>query len=203
MKKSVICLLAALALLLSVGGCANGASRSGGQSAASPAPAPADQPTEELTDQSAPPAVSDDYVEREGVDFAEGQLYAVAHLGYQNADALDDYAARYLGGVRPPVHYVSDGDFYLVIPRYAGMALSLLVNDMETGESRLRFEDPDCEPFVVQCNVSDIFPDVTIQLDYQDQRVEFSPFLSLENGDLDVGDAGLDLTEPPAPTPGV
>lgn len=112
---------------------------------------------------------------RDAIPFEAGQLYAVAYLGYQTADGLNYYAQRYLDGDKLPVHYVSDGDYYLVIPRYNSMSLSLYVNDFEASLGTLRFRDPDCEPFVIQCNVSDIFADVTMRLEYNGETAEFSP----------------------------
>ena len=135
---------------------------------------------------------------RDAIPFEPGQLYAVAYLGYQTADGMDYYAERYLDSDKLPVHYVSDGDYYLVIPRYDGMSLSLYVNDFETSLGTLRFRDPDCRPFVIQCNVSDIFADVTMRLEYNGETVEFSPFISLKDGSLMVDERGLDLTEPGA-----
>ena len=133
---------------------------------------------------------------RDAIPFEAGQLYAVAYLGYQTADDLDYYAQRYLDSDQLPIHYVSDGDYYLVIPRYDGMSLSLYVNDFDTSLGTLRFRDPDCGPFVIQCNVSDIFADVTVRLEYNGDTAEFSPFISLKDGTLMVGERGLDLTKP-------
>ena len=135
---------------------------------------------------------------RDAIPFEAGQLYAVAYLGYQTTDGLDYYVERYLDSDKLPVHYVSDGDYYLVIPRYDGMSLSLYVNDIETSLGTLRFRDPDCGPFVIQCNVSDIFADVTVHLEYNGDMAEFSPFISLKDGSLMIGEQGLDLTEPGA-----
>ena len=81
-----------------------------------------------------------------------------------------------------------------MIPRYSGMELSLYKNDLETSERTLFYHDPDCEPFIIQCNVSDIFSDATIQLTYQGDTVEFSPFISLKDGSLEIGEHGLNLT---------
>jgi hypothetical protein len=67
---------------------------------------------------------------------------------------------------------------------------------METMQSSLIYEEPDCQPFILQCNVSDIFADATICLTYQDQTAEFSPFISLKDGSLDVGAYGLNITKP-------
>ena len=150
-------------------------------------PAPSD--TDTIPD--IPPASK-----RDAIPFEAGQLYAVAYLGYQTSDGLDCYAERYLDSGKLPVHYVSDGDYYLVIPRYDGMALSLYVNDVETSLGTLRFWDPDCGPFVIQCNASDIFSDATVLLEYNGEEAEFSPYISLRDGALMIGERGLDLTRP-------
>ena len=125
--------------------------------------------------------------------FEEGQYYAAAYLGYQEMGSLEPYA-RYLEGEEPPVHYISPGDFYLVVPRYSGMALAIYKTDIETMEPALVYEDPDCRPFIIQCNVSDIFSDTVIRLTYQGETAEFIPFISLENGRPDIGEKGLDIT---------
>lgn len=131
----------------------------------------------------------------EKIPFAQDQYYAAAHVGYQQIDDLDYYTERYLDSDQISIHYLSDGDYYLIIPRYSGMKLSLFRNDLESSEPILIYEDPDCEPFLLQCNVSDIFPDATVRLTYQDHTAEFSPFISLKDGSVDIGTQGLDLTK--------
>ncbi|MBC8536504.1 hypothetical protein [Feifania hominis] len=131
---------------------------------------------------------------REAIPFSDGQLYAVAHLGYQKIEHLEHYVREYLSGDNPPVFYLSSGDYYLVIPRYDGMELKLYENDLNSSQPTLVYEDPDCEPFILQCNASDIFADATIRLTYGDSEAEFSPFLSLKDGSLEIGPGGLELT---------
>ena len=131
---------------------------------------------------------------REAIPFTEGQLYAAAYLGYQQIEDLDYYVQQYLDSDELPVHYLSSGDYYLIIPRYSGMELSLYRNDFDTSEPILIYRDPDCQPFLLQCNASDIFADATIRLTWEDETVEFSPFLSLKDGSVEIGDRGLDLT---------
>ena len=135
---------------------------------------------------------------RDAIPFETGQLYAAAYLGCQTADGLDCYAQRYLDSDKLPVYYISNGDYYLGIPRYDGMSLSLYVNDIGTSLGTLRFRDPDCRPFVIQCNASDIFADVTVRLEYNGEAAEFSPFISLKDGAPMIGERGLDLTKPGA-----
>ena len=132
---------------------------------------------------------------RDNIPFEEGQAYAVAHLGYLEIEDLDYYVERYLDGDQLPTHYFSYGDYYLVIPRYSGMELSLYRNDITTSDATLVYEEPDCRSFIIQCNVSDIFPDATIQLRYEGTAVEFSPFISLKDGSVVVGEKGLNITK--------
>ena len=165
MKRILLCLAALYSCLSLLGGCAE-----------------------------APSAGSRSEPGWNNIPFADGQLYAVAHLGYQEMDSLDLYVKEYLDSGQIPVHYFSPGDFYLVIPRYAEMGLALYQNDLTTSDSVLVYEDPNCRPFILQCNVSDIFSDATIRLSYQGSTVEFSPFISLKDGSAEVGEAGLDIT---------
>lgn len=131
---------------------------------------------------------------RDSIPFTEGQFYAAVYLGYQQMEDLNYYAEQYLDSDQVPVHYLSDGDYYLVIPRYTGMKLTLYRNDLETLEPILLYEDPDCRPFLLQCNASDIFADAVVRLTYGDETAEFSPFISLKDGSVEIGDQGLDLT---------
>lgn len=121
-------------------------------------------------------------------------LYSVAYLGHGEASDLSYYADA-LGLVEDvPTYYVSGGDYYLIIPRHENMQLSLYRNDMETGEQTLMHEEDACRPFILACNVSDIFPDAAIVLTWQGETVEFSPFLSLRDGSLDIGTRGANIT---------
>ena len=158
-----------------------------------PAPTDTPDPTPGSTDP-VPDLVPPEPAGRDAIPFEEGQLYAAAYLGYRTTDGLDRYIERFLDSDKLPVHYVSDGDYYLVIPRYDGMALSLYVNDFDTSLGTLRFFDPDCGPFIIQCNASDIFDDVTVRLEYGGAAAEFSPHISLKDGSLVLGALGLDLT---------
>lgn len=131
----------------------------------------------------------------ESIPFQEDQLYAVAYLGYDEIGDLSFYIQKYLDSDNIPVHYLSQGEYYLVIPRYSNMSLSLYKNDFQTSESSLIFEEKKCRPFIIQCNVSDIFPDATIRFAYNDETVEFSPYISLKDGSVVVGDRGINITK--------
>ena len=127
--------------------------------------------------------------------YEDGQLYAVAYLGYQEPTELAFYRQTYFGGRELPVHHISDGDFYLIIPRDPNATVRLFRNDMLTQTSSIFYEQPDGSPFVIGCNISDIFPDVTVEITTSDgEKVEFSPFISLEDGSVEVGERGLNIT---------
>jgi hypothetical protein len=137
-----------------------------------------------------------DVSKMQSIPFSEEQFYAAAYLGYQELGDLTCYIEAYLDSGNLPIHYFSDGEYYLIIPRYDDMELKLYENDIQTGTSSLVFEDPVCRPFLIQCNVSDIFPDATICLSRGEETVSFSPFISLEDGAVEVGESGLDITKP-------
>lgn len=131
----------------------------------------------------------------DAIPFRDDQLYAVAYLGYDEIRDLSFYTENYLDDENLPIHYLSKGEYYLVIPRYADMTVRLYQNDIETMDTSLIYEDAECRPFIIQCNVSDIFPDATIRLTHQTETVEFSPYISLQDGSVMVGDRGLNITK--------
>lgn len=210
MKKTLI--FASLLTCLLLAGCAPKTPSSGstasapdpGSSSSTPdvfgsssAPAPAASgSTSDAADPGSASCSQTQTSKRDQIPFTDGQSYAVAHLGYLEIEDLDYYVQRYLDSDDIPIHYLSSGDYYLIIPRYEGMELSLYVNDFNTSQSTLFYQETDCQPFILQCNVSDIFPDATIELTYQGEKVSFSPFISLKDGSLDIGEHGLDLTKP-------
>jgi len=131
----------------------------------------------------------------DSIPFIQDQLYAVAYLGYEEIGELSFYIQKYLDSKNIPIHYLSQGEYYLVIPRYSNMSLSLYKNDIETMNSSLIFEEKECRPFIIQCNVSDIFSDATISFTYNNETIEFSPYISLKDGTVMVGDRGINITK--------
>lgn len=170
MKKLLAFLLAFL-LLLTMIGCSNG-------------------PNTEMPNTPDLPETS----KLDAIPFDAGQFYGVAYLGYEEIEDLTFYVENYLDNENLPIHYISNGEFYLVIPRYADMAMRLYRNDNETAERILVYEEAVSRPFIIQCNISDIFADAIICLTYQTETAEFSPYISLEDGSVEVGEYGLDIT---------
>ena len=167
---------------------------------AAPAPDATSTPTQEAA---AAPTPTPDPLST--LPYEDGQFYAAAYLGYLEPKDLDFFRQTYFGGRELPVHHISDGDFY---PGKQGAhtgahrqdgnpnaTVRLLRNDMLTQTSSIFYEQPDGSPFVIGCNVSDIFPDVTVEITASDgEKVSFSPFISLEDGSVEVGERGLNIT---------
>lgn len=66
------------------------------------------------------------------------------------------------------------------------MIVRLYRNDMETLGKNVEHESDVCKPFIEQCNISDIFPDVTVKLTYQGEMVEFLLYISLRDGSVQI-----------------
>ena len=67
-------------------------------------------------------------------------------------------------------------------------------NDMVTDSKTLFYEQTNGDAFVIGCNVSDIFPDVTVSITSGGETVDFSPYISLKDGSVQVGARGLNIT---------
>ena len=174
--KKLIALILALTMLLIFAGCKN----------------------VEVEDQTDATTVLDTIVaqeksKRDNIPFEEGQLYAVAYMGYQQMKPIERYS-EYLDDLDLPIYSISEGDFYLVIPRFNNTDLKLYKIDTGTGEKTLFKEVKNSGAFVVQCNISDIVNDVSIELISADEKTEFSPFISLKDGSLQIGKRGLNIT---------
>jgi len=131
---------------------------------------------------------------QDNIPFEDHHLYAVAYLGYLEMTDFDLYAEKYLDYTQLPIHHFSQGEYYLIIPRYSDMHLEFYKEDIATFVSTLIYEEANCKPFIIQCNISDIFPDATIKLTHNETTVEFSPYVSLENGSVKIGEKGLLLS---------
>lgn len=125
------------------------------------------------------------------IPFQEGDLYAVAYLGYQEMGDLTPYLDTYLDGRRPDSFFVSDGDIYLVIPRYPDMEMKLWKNRIDMEEPEILYETDSCRPFLIHCNISDIFADAVVEFSHEGKIIEYSPFLSLEDGSIQTGESGV------------
>ena len=131
----------------------------------------------------------------ESISFADGQMYAVAFLGYgeKDTETWNRMQREYLDETDIPIHVISEGDIYLIIPRYTDMNLSISKIDPDTSKATKFYEEANAKPFLIQCNVSDIIQDAEITLTRNGESTTFTPFQSLKDGTIQVGEKGLNL----------
>lgn len=121
----------------------------------------------------------------ENIDFSEDEMYAVAYIGYTEYSALEEYKEIYLG-YDVDIHIIHDAEYYLIIPKDSYSSLKIYENDINSDAKILRFESQNARPFLIGCNASDIFPSSTIEI----AGIEFSPYESLKDGSIQVGEYG-------------
>ncbi len=163
-----------------------------GDKVAEPTQVPSMEPSVTPTNTPTPIEVQS---KRNNIPFEDNQLYAVACLGYITIEDMDYYLENYLDEEEIPQYYFSGEEYYLIIPRYEDMEVRLYRNDLATMGKTLEKECEPGKPFIVQCNVSDIFPDVTVELTHNGETVEFSPYISLKDGSVQVGERGMNITK--------
>ena len=67
--------------------------------------------------------------------YTEGQLYAAAWLGWQGTGDLSRYADLCPGIEEAPVLHLSDGEYWLILPRYPGTALEVRMSSWRTSSA--------------------------------------------------------------------
>lgn len=72
--------------------------------------------------------------------------------------------------------------------------MRLYKNDMVTDSKTLFYEQTNGDAFVIGCNVSDIFPGRDGLDHVGGETVDFSPYISLKDGSVQVGARGLNIT---------
>lgn len=101
-------------------------------------------------------------------------------------------------------------ELYLIIPRSKSQQVvvnRLALEDMNEYTSDTLYASPFGEPFLLQCNYSDIFSDAQVVItDLHDEHLRWSPFLSLKDGRLQTqaedGKKVYDFTKYPSDADG-
>lgn len=129
---------------------------------------------------------------------------------------LSEDCAAHLSDAFPDAFTVLPQDYVLVKPRFSaffhtgldlilrrlGVQTVLLAGTTTPNCIRttcydaisLFYEQTNGDAFVIGCNVSDIFPDVTVSITSGGETVDFSPYISLKDGSVEVGECGLNIT---------
>jgi hypothetical protein len=133
-------------------------------------------------------------LEQDLISYQDDQLYAIAYIG-QDEHALPYYLNTYTRSSEEGLQIctVSQGDYYLIIPRYSTMTVKVDKIDVSTSKETAVFEQSDCKPFLLRCNVSEIFLDAAVTITYEKETETFSPSISLKDGSVLAGERGLVL----------
>lgn len=126
------------------------------------------------------------------ITFNDNEIYAVGYLGYNNYN-YNVYSDKYLTDDYA-IFDKSGDEVYLIVPRYENMVFNLYDNDITTGELTLSYTTNSSEPFFIICNPSDLYSNIVIEFIYNDVEYKFSPYISLKDGELLIGEFGKDIT---------
>lgn len=124
-------------------------------------------------------------------DDQEDTLAAMKFCGYGNEEKeegfqkfLDEYQLD--EELFDVVIDVDDAEWFVIIPKYEGTEIKVeQVQLQDDGE----LQAVDCltttkQPVLLGCNYSDIVPSTKVTITYQNEMIEFNPFISLENGQI-------------------
>ncbi len=127
------------------------------------------------------------------IEYEDNEIYAVAYLGYNELTNLELYE-EYVDINCLNTYYLSTGEYYLIIPRYEDVDTRILFNDITSGGSTYFADLTNGKPFIVQGNISDIFPNITLEFKYQEEVYSYTPYISLKDGSFIVSDEGINIT---------
>lgn len=135
------------------------------------------------------------YIEWEG-----DNICAVAYLGYEFGDFIVQDKELYIPlDVACTTVEAGGNELYLVIPKseqVTGEVFSLEFIEESTSMEPVEqvHEITAGEPFIIRCNQSDIMPNVEIILTDGERSTTFSPYISLRDGSVELGDLVQDIT---------
>lgn len=204
MKQKLLTAMLAL-LLLFLGACGKGdadaSAEAGGEEQKQESPAPqenTDAPREKPADP------SEDVWSFHGITWQEGELGAVALVGFSEDVFSEDilrvfyaYDARYndfsggsIGGAE-----AEGNEVYLIIPRWSDTVIS--VTELVEGAAGEQLYSDIGMPFLLRCNLSDLYPNTLVTFTSSQGTLTFSPSISLMDGSVVLPEGGLlrDVTD--------
>lgn len=98
-----------------------------------------------------------------------------------------------------PYYYDAEGtEFYLITPRYTSTVVDIYAQELEDAQL-VRKEKiatvPAGEQFILHCNISDLYSNVSLDFTHLGKTVSCSPHVSLMDGSVQAGEHGRDVTE--------
>ena len=112
-------------------------------------------------------------------------LGTVVYLGYyESADAMRAELPEALSDL--PIAEMGGSEAYAIIPRFEGESVTLYAVEMDENANAVKSEAGTQydSAVLVLCNESDIMSNVAVQLAQGEDRVSFSPYVSLKDGSI-------------------
>lgn len=201
MKKRLLVLLTVISLLNLLSGCNNKtAEETTNQTSGADTSVITETTTEATTEQKTENSISPLYTVDKAYDNEEF-LGAVVFIGYiEKPEELNSFlqsavsACKLDDSLLDEKNYdlcSSTGDeYYLIIPKYENSEIT--VNSIELnneGEFKKTGElITTLKPVLLKCNASDIIADSYVTIVSNDKATKFSPYISLENGNVVASD---------------
>ena len=93
--------------------------------------------------------------------------------------------------------YETNGDeLYFIMPIYKNVSINVYTAIMEeTDIVKDKLITSTNKPFILKCNVSDIIPNIIIEIKQNNKVYEYSPSISLKDGSLYVNEYVMDITK--------
>ena len=134
----------------------------------------------------------------EGVDWNDGDLFAIGFVGYMEGIGgisenpllmvYDDLYSFY--EYQDYVAYIGD-EIFFIFPRYADATVTI---EQRTHDDKVKIVDTLYEggnlPVMFGCNESDLYPNTVVTVTGNGKSVSFSPALSLMDGSINMPKSG-------------
>ena len=94
------------------------------------------------------------------------------------------------------VYEYNGGELYLIIPIYKNVGINVYSAVMEEADivkDNLLYTTN--KPFILKCNISDIIPNIIIEIKQNNKIYNYSPGLDLKDGGVHTNEYVLDITK--------
>ena len=130
------------------------------------------------------------YAEKLDIDKDTDKLIAVATV-----DSEDEVKEKYFN--EDFMLYETNGEeLYFIVPIQKNVTMNIYSAVMEEADIvKDKLIASTNKPFILKCNVSDIIPNIIIEIKQNNIVYEYSPSISLKDGSLYVNECVLDVTK--------
>ena len=119
---------------------------------------------------------------KDKIIYEENSYYAIQNLGYgfKDTKSINDGKIEEI--------LLPGDEYYYIIPRYQDMSIKIYETSIES-DKELVYSSYKAEPFIIKGNISDIYPNILVELISNEGKViKIIPSISLKDGNLVVGE---------------